>query len=49
MYRVEWIDFSGKIIVVRGFKTLKDAFNYIDTHQFDEDEYPIVLDDSKKF
>lgn len=48
MYRVEWIDIDGEIKVMRGFKTSKEAHEWIRTHHFDMDfEMPMVFYDSE--
>lgn len=48
MYRVEWLDMDGEIMIVRGFKTSGKAHEWIRTHCFDLDfEHPMVLYDEK--
>ena len=48
VYRVEWLDIDGEQKVVRGFKTSKEAHEWIRAHHFDMDfEMPMVFYDGE--
>ena len=46
-YRIEYYDKSGKLKVIHGFKTPKEARNYLPKLSEDmDDDYPLILNDS---
>lgn len=45
MFKVVWIDVDGEEKTVRGFKTSEDAHDWIESYNFQEDEFPMVFGD----